>query len=245
MKKIHLIMPMAGGGTRFAKNGFQQPKPLITLNKKPFFYWSTMSILKGVDVVDITFVVLQEHIDQFAIDKEIKKFFPEAYVISIPEILPGPVFTCLEGIKYISDEFPLVFNDCDHMFSSEKLYEILNSDFKYDGILATFLADESQFSYVQYDESGKIQGTIEKKVVSNHAICGAYIFKSVKLFRETAKKYIADCPYNECFMSGMYNVMCRDGKDITDILLDYHVEYGTPLEYEKAQKSEYFQDFLR
>ena len=36
MENINLIIPMAGGGTRFKKEGIEMPKPLINLNGKPF-----------------------------------------------------------------------------------------------------------------------------------------------------------------------------------------------------------------
>ena len=36
MDKIHLIMPMGGAGSRFFKNGFVMPKPLIEIQKEPF-----------------------------------------------------------------------------------------------------------------------------------------------------------------------------------------------------------------
>ena len=47
-KKIHLIMPMGGRGSRFSKEGFDFPKPLIKIYDKPFFYWATRSIEKFV-----------------------------------------------------------------------------------------------------------------------------------------------------------------------------------------------------
>ena len=78
--KIHLIMPMGGAGSRFYKNGYELPKPLIEIQNKPFLYWATMSIAKYVDLQDITFVVLQEHIDKFSIDKEILKYFEKANI---------------------------------------------------------------------------------------------------------------------------------------------------------------------
>ena len=64
-EKIHLIMPMGGAGSRFTKNGYVMPKPLIEIHDKPFFFWATQSILKFVDVQDLTFVVLQEHITNY------------------------------------------------------------------------------------------------------------------------------------------------------------------------------------
>ena len=76
MAKLHLVMPMAGRGSRFFENGFVMPKPLIEINDRPFFYWATQSIAKFVDCADITFVVLEEHIRDHAIDREIKPITP-------------------------------------------------------------------------------------------------------------------------------------------------------------------------
>ena len=41
---LNLIMPMAGGGTRFKNNGINIPKPLIEINDKPFFLGCTINI---------------------------------------------------------------------------------------------------------------------------------------------------------------------------------------------------------
>ena len=101
--KVHLIMPMGGAGSRFTKNGFQIPKPLIEINNKPFLYWATKSITNFVDVLDITFVVLEEHVKNFNIDKEIKKYFKDANIVILKEMLNGAVLTCIEGVKKIND----------------------------------------------------------------------------------------------------------------------------------------------
>lgn len=243
--KPHLIMPMGGAGSRFYKNGYMQPKPLIEINGKPFLYWATMSIIKFVEVQDLTFVVLQQHIDQFNIDKVIREYFQDANIEVLPEILPGPVFTSIKGVENIKDEAPIIFNDCDHMFKCDEINEILNqSNLSADGALLTFESNEPQFSYVKYSEDGAIKGTVEKKVLSNHAICGAYIFKNAQLFKDMAEVYTKNCPYNECFMSGLYNVMCENNLIVKDYLLDCHVEFGTPEEYEKAKDSQYFCDLV-
>lgn len=73
--KIHYIMPMAGRGSRFNQEGFDLPKPLLEIYGMPFFYWATRSISKFIELSSINFVVLQEHVDNFSIDKVIKNFF--------------------------------------------------------------------------------------------------------------------------------------------------------------------------
>lgn len=242
MGKVHLIMPMGGAGSRFFKNGYMMPKPLIEINEKPFLYWSTISIFNYMEIEDLTFIVLKEHIEKFKINEVILKYFPNAKIKVIEKILPGPVYTCMSGIEDIKDNKPIIFNDCDHSFKCDKLNnDFNNNEFNADGALLTFESNLPQFSYVKY-EDGKIIGTIEKQVVSSHAICGAYVFKNKKIFEQMANEYIKNCPYNECFMSGIYNIMCNHNLKIVDYLLDYHVEFGTPEEYEKAKKSKYFME---
>ena len=92
MKKLHLIMPMGGAGSRFFKNGFVMPKPLIEINKKPFLYWATRSVEKYVELADITFVVLKQHIEEFKIDQIILGYFPTAKIeaVDYEEVKSGP-----------------------------------------------------------------------------------------------------------------------------------------------------------
>ena len=97
MSKLHLILPMAGRGSRFFENGFVCPKPLIEISGKPFFYWATRSVEKYVDCADITFVVLEEHIRDFGIDAKIKQYWPEARIIALPEVTEGAAITALKG----------------------------------------------------------------------------------------------------------------------------------------------------
>jgi len=236
LKKLNLIMPMGGGGTRFGNKGFELPKPLIPIYGKPFFYWATQSIYKYADIGRLIFVVLQEHIDRFGIDTEIKKYYPDALIKVIPKVLPGAVLTCKEGVSLAEDDAPIVFNDCDHLFLCDSFYEYCNKlNDKLDGALLTFKSDEAKFSYVAYDENGKVTHTVEKEVVSNDAICGAYYFKNKKLFLDATEEYLEACSYSEFFMSGLYNMMAKHDKEIGTFGVDVHVSFGTPDEYEAAQ----------
>lgn len=87
-------------------------------------------------------------------------------------------------------------------------------------------------------------GTVEKKVVSNHAICGAYVVRNAQMFRDMAEEYLKHCNYSEFFVSGIYNVMCENGYEVKNYTVDFHVPFGTPTEYESAQNSKYFDELL-
>lgn len=244
-KKLHLIMPMGGAGSRFFKNGFEMPKPLIEIHGKPFLYWATKSLEKYIDIADLTFVVLNQHIEKFQIDEVIKKYFPEARIVNVDfeKVKSGPVMTCLAGIENIQDDQPILFNDCDHMFRCSAFnHDVNEGKWDFDGALLTFESDEPQFSYIKY-EGDQIVGTVEKKVVSQQAICGAYVTKNAQVFRDAAEKYLKACSYNEFFVSGIYNVMCQENLVVKNYTTDFHLPFGTPEEYAVAVESEYFYEF--
>lgn len=156
------------------------PKPLIEINGRPFFYWATQSIAKFVDCADITFVVLEEHIRDHAIDREIKTYYPDAKIVALPEVTEGAAITALRGAESLPDDEPLLFNDCDHLFLCKPFNEFCKAgDFANgpDGALLTFASDSPAYSYLQYGADGRVCHTVEKQVVSHDAICGAYYFK--------------------------------------------------------------------
>lgn len=237
MKLLNLIMPMGGGGTRFGNKGFELPKPLIEIYGKPFFFWATQSILKYNDLQSLTFVVLQDHVDRFLIDRRIREFYPDAKIKMIPDILPGAVLTCMAGAEELPPGQPVLFNDCDHLFTCQSFNEFCRREFpgELDGALLTFRSDDPKFSYVRYDDTGEICGTIEKKAVSSDAICGAYYFCCRELFEQSAKAYLENCSYSEFFMSGVYNILAQGNKKIGHFNTDRHVSFGTPEEYEAAR----------
>lgn len=245
MNKIHLIMPMAGAGERFKKNGILLPKPLIEINEKPFFYWAVQSIIKFIPNMAITFVVLEDHIKRFSIDKKIKQYYPGSTIVVIPEVLNGPVLTCLEGIKNIEDDGPIIINDCDHMFLCQKFYDYcLKNDWYLDGLILTFLSTDPRYGFLDIDENGMVIKTVEKEAISNHAICGVYGFKNKKILLNSVEEYFNNCSYKEYYLSGVYNIMTNNKLKVGYFDVDMHVSFGTPEEYEIAKSVDDFEALL-
>lgn len=242
---INLIMPMGGSGTRFGNTGFNAPKPLIMIYGKPFFYWATQSVSKYTSLKSLTFVVLQTHIDEYKIDKQILSFYPNANIVSIPTVLPGALLTCIEGINSINNDMPILFNDCDHLFICKSFYDYCKKKHNCDceGGLLTFNSCDPSYSYVGYDEKGLFKETKEKCVISSDAICGAYFFKNKQLFLNASKKYLDKCPYDEYFVSGVYNFI-ENKKAIKTFKTDIHVSFGTPEEFYNAQNNLTYNNLL-
>lgn len=241
---IHLIMPMGGAGSRFHKNGYELPKPLIDIQGKPFFYWATQSVIKFIEVDLLIFVVLQDHVNRFQIDKKIRSFYPNAIIEIIPEILNGPVLTAFEGIKNINDNKPFIINDCDHMFKCNAFYDFCNNgNFENTGgAILSFQSEDPKFSFLKVNSDNEVIGTAEKQVISNQAICGVYLFESKKTYIEISKRYFTNCSYPEYFVSGLYNILIEMNKRVIYFTVDFHVPFGTPEEYETAVESTLFKE---
>lgn len=209
---------------------------MIDLQGRPFFYWAAQSVLKYVEVEDVIFVVLQEHIDKFQIDRKIHLYYPQAKIQVIPHVLNGAVLTCCEGIRAVTDDGAVLFNDCDHAFICNRFYSFCKSgqSDEIDGALLTFHSDSPAYSYVKFDQQGKAVGTVEKKVVSGEAVCGAYYFRNRQTFAESAAAYLNNCTYNEYYISGVYNEMAAKKQKIVTFPVDEHISFGTPEEYDIA-----------
>lgn len=246
MTKIHLVMPMAGRGSRFSAKGYKEPKPLLQIYGKPFFYWSTQSVRKFVELSSLDFVVLEEHVSGFHIDAEIRKYFPEARIHVLPEVTEGAVITALKGCEDIDDQFPVVFNDCDHLFKSSEFNSFCRSGCGSDihGILLTFSSNEPRYSFVGKDDKGNVVRTVEKEAISSEAICGCYYFSSRDVFERESQKYIKHCEYKEYFMSGVYNSMISDVMTVRSIPTDSHVSFGTPDEFSLALENQCYKELL-
>ena len=84
MRPLHIIMPMAGEGSRFLKEGWTTPKPLIQLHGVPLFKRAIGSVYAEGVPMKYSFIVRQNHMDEYGIDKGILSFLPEANIFSAP-----------------------------------------------------------------------------------------------------------------------------------------------------------------
>lgn len=234
MPGVHLVMPMAGHGRRFSEAGFALPKPLLPLLGQPAFWWAAESVRRCFTVRSMTFVVLQEHVERFAIAAEVRARYPDAGFVVLPETTPGALVTAVAGCRDVADGW-LVVNDCDHAFAAAGLARaVLRDPDRQSGFLCHFRARDPAYSYAEYDARGRLLRTVEKRVISDLAIAGAYGFRGRAEFLDAAARYVQDCPYDEPFMSGVYNTIVADGGQVRGGVLDHHVSFGTPAEYARA-----------
>jgi dTDP-glucose pyrophosphorylase len=234
---LAMVMPMAGRGSRFARQGVAQPKPLVDLAGRPFFWWATESLRRMVPVREMAFVVLQDHVRDFRIDQRILEFYPDARVVPIPDVTSGAAETAMIGMRALATSGPVAINDSDHAFRCPELPEIAHAlGNELDAALLCFTSDSPAFSYAQLDEGGRVTGTVEKRVVSPYAIAGCYLFSEPSLFLSLYEEYRLDCPYDELFVSGVYNRLAASGGRIGKIVASRHLSFGTPEELARVDQ---------
>lgn len=238
MRKLHIIMPMAGEGSRFVEQGFTTPKPLIHFEEKALF----LRAIRSVDDIrakkKYSFILRQEHIDAFSIDKEILSCFPGARIFSVKKTTRGAIETCLMASEVIADEDGQLVLDCDLEFHSSSfnrlILEILQqpADTVNGGVLLSFDAHDPRYSYALTDGSNKVIRTAEKEVISNNALAGAYFFSTGKSFILGAKRLLSDSSNHksELYVSLLYNYLIKAGETVVLVSMEKYRSFGTPEE---------------
>jgi len=241
MRPIHIIMPMAGEGSRFINEGWATPKPLIPLRGKLLFQRAIESISIVGAPMKYSFIVRQEHIDKYAIDKKIKELLPNANIFSVLKTTRGAVETCLIARDAIDKNDAIVVMDCDLEFRSKayiaEITEILSKPIENvnGGMLVSFDANEPRYSFAEIDKNNVVIRTAEKEVISNHALCGAYFFSKAESFLYAADLLLNESNFNkpEFYVSLLYNYLLKRGEIIKLAKMEEYYSYGTPEELKK------------
>ncbi|WP_455585727.1 glycosyltransferase family 2 protein [Bacteroides sp.] len=241
MRHLHIVMPMAGEGSRFANAGWTTPKPLIELDGQPLFKHAISSVAAEGIEMKYSVIVRNEHIDKYGIDVGIKSFLPDANIFSVMKTTRGAVETCLMAESAIADDDAVVVMDCDLEFRSAKFIEIIRSILSLPsiqaegGALVSFESDQPKYSYAELGEDGFVTRTAEKEVISNHALCGAYFFSTGKRFKQIAHQLLDEPEFNkpEYYVSLLYNYMLAVGEKVQLAPMEEYYSYGTPEELQR------------
>lgn len=241
MRPLHIIMPMAGEGSRFLKEGWTTPKPLIELKGVPLFKRAIGSVAVEGAPMKYSFIVRKEHIDHYHIDEQIKAILPDANVFFVEKTTRGAVETCLIAEPAIAEEDAVVVMDCDLEFRSKSysqgIKDILGQPVEAvnGGLLVSFESSEPRYSYAEVDKNMIVKRTAEKEVISNHALCGAYFFSSAKGFLNAAHRLLNEPVFTkpEYYVSLLYNYLLANGETVRLATMEEYYSYGTPEELKR------------
>ena len=104
---------MAGEGSRFSKNGYKTPKPLLDIEGLPMIIQAVECLPKTSHKI---FIGQDSHYKKYNIDDKIKQFYPEAKTMAIDYITEGQA--CTTDLAFqnfnIPLENPLLVSACDN-----------------------------------------------------------------------------------------------------------------------------------
>ena len=221
---INILIPMAGLGSRFQKVGYKEPKPLIPINGKPM-------IERVIDSLNLDgqwiFVVQQEHIDKYHIDKRLKEIRPNSIVVPLFGINEGAACSLLAASDFYNDGKPLVICNCDNIIHADHkgfLKDVVR--YGYDGGIETFTVhNDPKWSFVKVS-NGLVTEVAEKIEISCHATAGLYIWRKGENFIKYANRMIEKNirVNNEFYTAPVYNQAIEDHKKI--IIQDVYEMWG-------------------
>lgn len=223
---MNIVIPMAGGGTRFREAGYLKPKPFIDCGGKPM-------IQRAMDTLDFeaphTFyvVMMDRQFREFEIRKE------NVIPVLIKEMTAGAVCTVLKAKEHINNDEPLIIANCDQYIEWDP-DKFLRAASACDGALVTFNSTNPHHSYVRIAPEGHIIEVAEKRVISDNANVGVYYFRNGRLFVEMAERMIAknERTKGEFYIAPVYNELIADGYFIMPYEVDVYKKHhlGTPTE---------------
>ena len=234
------LIPLAGRGKRFQDAGYKDPKPLIEVSGKPMIVQAAEALPKCSRNI---FVCLQEHLNNYPLEKELRKVYPDAKIMGLDEVTQGQACTIELGLKEEDLNKPLFIGACDNSMIID--YEKLDEELKRADVIAfsfrNNVASEKKpeaYGWIKVDNDNNIEGVSVKVPISDnpkkdHAIVGAFYFKSAKIYLNCLK-YLYDNNIrvnNEFYADSCVDAAVKLGYKARVFEVEKYICWGTPDDY--------------
>lgn len=227
-KKMNVLIPMAGAGSRFAQAGYTFPKPLIEVHGKPMIEL----VVNNLNIeARYIFIVQKEHYEKYQLKYLLSLIAPNCEIIQVDGLTEGAACTTLLAREFIDNDQPLMIANSDQYVewnSNECMYAFSADDI--DGGILTFESHHPKWSYAKVGENGFVSEVAEKKVISSNATVGIYYWKRgsdyVKYADQMIEKNIR--VNNEFYVCPVFNQAIEDNKKIRIKQIEKMWGIGTP-----------------
>lgn len=227
-KKLNVLIPMAGAGSRFAEAGYTFPKPLIEVKGIPMIE----VVVRNLNIeANYIFVCQKAHYEKYDLEHVLNNIAPGCKIVQVDGLTEGAACTALLAKEYIDSDAPLLFSNSDQFLiwnSNEVMYS-----FQADGIdggMVNFKASHPRWSYAKIGDDGFVSEVAEKKVISDSATTGIYWWRRGSDFVKYAEQMIAENlrVNGEFYVAPVFSSAIRDGKKIRVKTIDEFYGTGTP-----------------
>jgi NDP-sugar pyrophosphorylase family protein len=227
---MKILIPMAGEGSRFVKEGYTFPKPLIDVNGKPMI----QKVVENLDFdCEYIFLIRKKHVEEYegllgTLSQITNNNFKYLVVDKLTE---GAACTALLAREYINNDDDLLIANSDQYvdYESENFRSLKNLT-NCDAMVFTFNAVHPKWSFVKTNSRGFITEVAEKKPISNIATCGIYWYRHGSDFVKYAEQMIEKDirVNNEFYIAPVYNELIADGKTLIPFYVHKMCGLGTP-----------------
>lgn len=227
-KKLNVIIPMAGAGSRFEKAGYTFPKPLIEVKGKPMI----QVVVDNLNIdANYIYVVQKSHRSKYNLDTLLNLITPNCKIVEVDGITEGAACTALLTKEFIDNENPLFFANSDQFVewnSNDFMYKMQETNA--DGGIVTFKATHPKWSFAKIDDNGFVTEVAEKNPISDNATVGYYYWKRGSDFIKYAEQMIEKDirVNNEFYVCPVFNEAILDGMKIRTFDTDGMWGLGTP-----------------
>lgn len=213
---LNIVIPMAGAGSRFAKAGYADPKPLIPVHGIPMIRL-VINNLRPLREHRFIFICQRAHLNTYNLSELLKVWAPGCEIIEIDGLTEGAACTVLKASHLINTDDPLMIANSDQ-FVDIKIDDYLQKMDReeLDGLIMTMTAHDPKWSFVGLDKNGLVNLVVEKEVISQEATVGIYNFLHgndfVTAAQETIKQNLR--VNGEFYVAPVYNLLVDKGKKI-------------------------------
>ena len=227
---MKILIPMAGEGSRFVREGYTFPKPLIDVEGKPMI----QSVVENLDF-DATYIFLvrKEHLVKYnGLRTTLERITNGKFkIVEVHGLTEGAACTALLAKELIDNDEELLIANSDQIveYSAEN-FKLLKSFTNVDGIIFTFNAVHPKWSFVKTNSRGIITELQEKNPISNIATCGIYWYRKGSEFVRYTEQMISKNikVNNEFYIAPVYNEYILEGKTLLPFYVDKMYGIGTP-----------------
>ena len=224
---LKIVIPMAGLGSRFATQGYEDPKPLIQFLGKPMIQHVVEHL--GMMKNEHIFLCQKSHVEKYKLHELFASFLGNFKIVEADGLTEGAACTVMLADKVLDPDDEVMLVNSDQLV----LWDKDLTELRYDNIgggIYYFRGEGPKWSYARINHAGFVIEVAEKKQISEFATSGMYYWKKWSYFMDAASHMIAanDRVNNEFYVAPVYNYALE--RNIIIRPVDYVHQVGTPEE---------------
>lgn len=234
-----LLVPMAGLGSRFAREGYKLAKPLIPVSGRAM----SIQAIRNLPETPSTIFILRKDIpDVDEVIYQLETSFVGAIPIILNGLTEGQAITCLQGLSDVDMQKPITIGACDNgmLYNTELFSDLMEAEDGPDVLVWTIrghsdgIARPQQFGWVVADEGGQISDVLVKEIPkdpkTSPLIVGAFTFRKAQDFKDAIETLVSrnGRVNNEFYVDSLIKDAVDVGLDCRIFEIDHYIGWGTP-----------------